>query len=46
MLSMKMAHCRTAVDQEIERDKALEERLGCWKGGYLVGMIPRAHARP
>ena len=24
------------MDQEFERNKALGERLGCWKGSYLV----------
>ena len=24
------------MDQEFERNRALGERLGCWKGGYLV----------
>ncbi len=24
------------MDQESERNKALGERLGCWKGSYLV----------
>ena len=27
---------RAAVDGEFERNKALGERLGCWKGSYLV----------
>ena len=24
------------MDREFERNKALGERLGCWKGSYLV----------
>ena len=24
------------MDQEFEKNKALGERLGCWKGSYLV----------
>jgi hypothetical protein len=27
---------RSAVDEEFRRNKELGERLGCWKGSYLV----------
>ena len=36
MLSMQLAHCRSAVDREFKKNKELGERLGCWKGSYLV----------
>ena len=36
MLLLKLAYYRSAVDKEFEKNKKLGERLGCWKGSYLV----------
>lgn len=45
MLSMQLAHCRSAVFRDLEKNKELGEQLGFWKGSYLVGMIPGVYAR-
>ena len=33
---LNLVLCRSAVDAEFRKNKELGERLGCWKGSYLV----------